>query len=257
MRLTAFLVLALCACTLYAEIGGTFGSSMKPPESGPQTILGAEFTIRRHHWIATDYKIEGERVDLDDVDRDDRTFHYNDAFFTWTFAGLSPRTGMSGAIGVAYLWGNGEVESPTDQKYGLDPGGWEAFLTLAFSWRIVEVFGIDFGASGNGRWVEYGGDADGEYWSYSVSPILSPYIEVEIPPIDGGIKVYAGPLLNWGEAFMDHETDAGLHEEIRLRNRDYFGVYAGAGFTIEFLYIGVRAEFLSELTLKAQAGITF
>jgi hypothetical protein len=39
--------------------------------------------------------------------------------------------------------------------------------------------------------------------------------------------------LNWGEAFMEHETDAGFDEELRLRNRDYFGVYAGAGLRAE------------------------
>ena len=74
--------------------------------------------------------------------------------------------------------------------------------------------------------------------------------------LDGGLKVYAGPLFEWGEIFMDHKR-FGLDEEIRLQNRDMWGAYAGAGLTISFLYVGVRAEWLRDWTLKAQAGITF
>jgi hypothetical protein len=245
------------ATTASAEISGVYGTSMKPEDHGTQWILGAEYSIRRdHRWRATKLFVDDVKVDISRLDHEDRTFDYDDMQISWTAASLMPRSGLGGSAGIAVLWGWGDVESPTNQNYDLG-FGFEAFATLAYSWRIVPVFGIDFGASASGRWVEYDGDAEGEYWAYTVAPILSPYIVVEIEAIDGGFKVYAGPMLHWGEVFMDHETDSGFHEEIRLVHRDLWGVYGGAGLTISFLYIGVRVEVWSALTIKAQAGLTF
>jgi hypothetical protein len=249
---------ALLGTAVRAEISGVYGTSMKPEDHGTQWILGAEYTVRRdHQWRAYKYFLEGEEVDISDVDHEDRIFDYDDHIIAVTFASLMPRSGLGGSAGVAILYDDlGKVTSPTEQKYEQDFGV-EAFATLAYSWRIVPVFGIDFGVSASGRWAEYSGDADGEYLAYTVAPILSPYMIAEIEAIDGGIKVYAGPMLHWGEVFMEHETDAGLDEEIRLVQDQLWGVYGGAGLTISIFYVGVRVEAWSDFALKFQAGFTF
>lgn len=250
------LTTTLAATVVHAEVQGTFGSSMKPEDSGTQTIFNAEFTVRRNHrWLATDYKVNGEHIDIDDVEHNDRTFDYDDQVLTFSFAGLAPGSGLGGSVGAGYLFGWGDIEGPDGRVFEIGHGV-EGFLSLAYSWRIIEFFGIDFGASGTGRWVTYAGDADGEYWSYNVSPILNPYFIVTLDAIDGGFKVYAGPLFEWGEVFMDHERD-GFDEEIRLHNRDMWGVYGGAGLTLDFLYIGIRAEWLRDWTIKGQFGFSY
>lgn len=256
-----FVLVAVAAavplCALSAEINGLYGTSMKPEAHGTQWTLGAEYSIRRNHeWRATKLFVNDQKIDISDVDHNDRTFEYNDQVLSFTAASLMPGGGLGGSAGVAVLWGWGEVEGPTGREFDLGTG-FEAFVTLAYSWRIVPVFGFDFGASASGRWVEYDGDAEGEYWAYTVAPIVSPFILVEIEAIDGGVKVYAAPMLHFGEVFMDHETNLGVHEEIRLVQDDLWGVYGGAAITFGAVYVGVRVEVWSALTLKGQAGFTF